>query len=258
MNVRHVCKWCVVGTLLALGSSFGLNEALFAQPANPRRRPGQCRARGASAHARAGSRGLRGNRDVRSRAGHRGAESAAGCHRRSAAGTATGGGQRRVDPRLLGLGRRAERFPVGQRHLARSAAWPPMGARVLGQGRARLSMDFRLLGRRPGERGAILARAARNRRSRSQHCRLFGRPDTGCPAVGSGRRTAMPGVPVSGRPRSRIGFGCPPITFGPRAATSMSTATGITPSAVAACCLRRCISMRACMDGQGSPIRPRL
>ena len=46
MNVRHVCKWCVVGTLLALGLSFGLNKALFAQPATPappapaeRRRP---------------------------------------------------------------------------------------------------------------------------------------------------------------------------------------------------------------------------
>ena len=35
MNVRHVCKWCVVSTLLALGSSFGLNKALFAQPATP-------------------------------------------------------------------------------------------------------------------------------------------------------------------------------------------------------------------------------
>lgn len=32
MNVRYVCKWCVVGTLLALGSSFGLNKTLFAQP----------------------------------------------------------------------------------------------------------------------------------------------------------------------------------------------------------------------------------
>ena len=31
----------------------------------------------------------------------------------------------------------------------------------------------------------------------------------------------MPGVPVSGRPRSRIGIGFPPITFGPRAATSI-------------------------------------
>ena len=191
MNVRHVCKWCVVSTLLALGSSFGLNKALSAQPG-----PAGCRARGASAHARAGTRGLRGNRDFRSRAGHRGAESAAGRHRGSAAGTATGGGQRRVDPRLLGLGRRAERFPLGQRHLARPAAWPPMGARLLGQVRARLSMDFRVLGRCQGERGGILARAACDGRSRSQHCRAFGRTNTwlpGCWVWQHGRYAWRPG-----------------------------------------------------------------
>ena len=32
MNVRHIGKWCLVGTLLALGTSFGLYKALFAQP----------------------------------------------------------------------------------------------------------------------------------------------------------------------------------------------------------------------------------
>ena len=32
MNVRHVGKWCLVGTLLAVGSGFGLYKALFAQP----------------------------------------------------------------------------------------------------------------------------------------------------------------------------------------------------------------------------------
>jgi hypothetical protein len=32
MNVRQVCKWCMVSALLALGSSFGLNKTLFAQP----------------------------------------------------------------------------------------------------------------------------------------------------------------------------------------------------------------------------------
>jgi hypothetical protein len=36
MNVRRVCKWCVVGTLLALGSSFGLHRTLFAQPDPPK------------------------------------------------------------------------------------------------------------------------------------------------------------------------------------------------------------------------------
>ena len=75
--------------------------------------------------------------------------------------------------------------------------------------------------------------------------------------LGVAAMAAMPGVPVSGRPCSRIGFGFLPITSGPRAATSSSTATGITRSAVAACCLRRCISMRACMRGRVSPTRRR-
>ena len=28
MNVRHVCKWCVVVALVALGSNVGLNKVL--------------------------------------------------------------------------------------------------------------------------------------------------------------------------------------------------------------------------------------
>jgi hypothetical protein len=39
MNVGHVCKWCVVGTLLALGLGVGLNRPLFAQPAPPDPQP---------------------------------------------------------------------------------------------------------------------------------------------------------------------------------------------------------------------------
>ncbi|MFZ1933072.1 MAG: hypothetical protein WCB27_21135 [Thermoguttaceae bacterium] len=35
MNVRYVYKWCMVGTLLALGYGFGSNRTLFAQPAPP-------------------------------------------------------------------------------------------------------------------------------------------------------------------------------------------------------------------------------
>ena len=35
MNVRPICKWCVVSILLAWASSFGLNKALFAQPPTP-------------------------------------------------------------------------------------------------------------------------------------------------------------------------------------------------------------------------------
>ena len=32
MNVRHVCQWCAVSALVALGLSFGLNKATSAQP----------------------------------------------------------------------------------------------------------------------------------------------------------------------------------------------------------------------------------
>ena len=35
MNVRHVYQWCLVSALLAVGFNFGLNKALFAQPAPP-------------------------------------------------------------------------------------------------------------------------------------------------------------------------------------------------------------------------------
>ena len=35
MNVRHVCKWCVLSTLVALGTSFGMNKAVSAPPAIP-------------------------------------------------------------------------------------------------------------------------------------------------------------------------------------------------------------------------------
>ncbi len=80
MNVRHVCKWCVVSALVALGSSFGLNKALSAQPGPADAEQGvQVLTRGPVHEAFAET------VTYRSRAGHRGAESAAGCHRGSAA-----------------------------------------------------------------------------------------------------------------------------------------------------------------------------
>ena len=41
MNVRHVCKWCVVMQLVALGLSFGLNKALSCKAG-----PGGCGKKG--------------------------------------------------------------------------------------------------------------------------------------------------------------------------------------------------------------------
>ena len=201
--------------LLALGTSFGLNKAVFAPPATPVPPARPCRARGASAHAGAGSRGIRGNGHLRSRAGHRGAENAAGCHRRSAARTTTGGGQRCVDTRLLGLGRRAERFPLGQRHLARSAAWPPMGARLLGQIRTRLPMDFRLLGRCQGDRGAILARAACDRRRWSQHRRPFARQHMAARLLDLAEWPLCLATRFLGGRAAELGLGSRPLRLGP-------------------------------------------
>ena len=126
-----------------------------------------------------------------------------------------------------------------------------------GQVRPGLSVDFRLLGRRQGDPGAILARAACDGRSRSQRRRAFSGRHLAARLLGLATRPATPGAPVSGRPYNRIGIGSLPITSTPRAAMSSSTATGITRSAGAVCCLRRSISMRARMGGPGSPTRPR-
>ncbi len=251
MNVRHVCKWCVVAALAALGTSFGLHKAIAAQPGPADAEQGvQVLTRGPVHEAFAETvtfdpePGI-----VVPKAPPAAIEEVPPDQRPEGANVAW-------IPGYWGWDDERKRFPLGQRHLARPAAGPPMGARLLGQVRARLSMDFRVLGRRQGDRGAILARAACDGRSRSQHRRAFGRRTPGCPAVGCGSRAATPGGPVSGRPCSRIGIGFLPITFGPRAATSSSTATGITRSAVAACCLRRSISMRACMRGPGFSYSP--
>jgi len=78
MNVRHVYQWCVVGTLLALGLAFGLQQSGIRTAANTRaagsRRIAeqgvQVLARGPVHEAFAG------NRDLQSRAGARGAKDA--------------------------------------------------------------------------------------------------------------------------------------------------------------------------------------
>ena len=62
-------------------------------------------------------------------------QGAARADRRAAARAEAGGRQRRVDPRLLGLGRRGRRVPLGQRLLARRPARPALGARPLAAGR---------------------------------------------------------------------------------------------------------------------------
>ena len=120
----------------------------------------------------AGTRGLRRDRDFRSRAWHRGAQ-------------ALPAAIEEVPPEQRPVGANVAWIPgywawdderndyLGSAHLVRRAAGVRMGARRLGRSHARLSMDFRLLGRRQGGRGGILARAAGDRRGGSQHCGDF-------------------------------------------------------------------------------------
>ena len=66
----------------------------------------------------------------------------------------------------------------------------------------------------------------------------------------------MLGGPVIGRRCNRIGIGFLPITSTRRSATCSSMAIGITRSAVAACCLRRCISVQASYARPGFSYSP--
>ena len=147
MNVRRVRKWCLVAALAALGTSCGLHQTMFAQPSPSNAEQGvQVLTRGPVHEAFAETVTF----DAESGIVVPKAPPAA--IEELPPDQKTRGGQRHVDPRLLGLGRRAKRFPLGQRHLARPAAWSPMVAGILGPIGRRLPMDFRVLGRRPSER----------------------------------------------------------------------------------------------------------
>ena len=256
MNARHVCKWCVVGALVALGLSFGLNKAVSAQPATP--------VPPAPANAEQGVQVL-----------------TRGPVHEAFAETVT------YDPEPGVVVPKAppaaiEEVPPEQRLEGANVAWipgywawdderkdflwvsgiwrdlPPGRQWVpgywgkAGQGYQWTSgywadakaSEVQYLPEPPAtvENGPNIAASSADQ--------------TWLPGCWIWQKVAMLGGPVFGRPRSRIGIGFPPITFGPRAATSMSTATGITPSAVAACCLRRCISMRTCMARPGFSYSP--
>ena len=136
MNFRRTATLWASISLVFLGTNLVCNKANSAvPPSDPggSGRPGGCRGRDSGAHPRAGPRGLRGDGDLRSPAGHPSAEGPAGGDRGTSAGPEAARGQCGLDTGLLGLGRRAQRFPVDQRRVARSAARPPMGARLLGQ-----------------------------------------------------------------------------------------------------------------------------
>src|SRR5262249_30974487 len=117
-------------------------------------------------------------------------QAAAAPHSRGAAGREARGGRRRVDPRLLGLGLRPERLPVGERVLAGAAGRPPVGGRRLGRGGGRLAVGGRPPGRRRAGGGAVPAGAARDAGGRAGHAAALRRR-----AVGAGQ-LAVPRRPL--------------------------------------------------------------
>ena len=123
------------------------------------------------------------------------------------AGPEAGGGGRPVDPRLLGLGRRAGRLHLGQRGLARHPAGPAVGPRLLEPGRRRLPLDLRLLGapRRPTASSTTCPR--RRRAWRTARTRPSRAPTTpGSPARGSGTGPIRLAAGLLGPGQPRLGL----------------------------------------------------
>ena len=216
MNVRHVCKWYVFSTLLALGTSFGLNKALFAQPATP--------VPPAPASAEQGVQVL-----------------TRGPVHEAFAETVT------YDPEPGVVVPKAppaaiEEVPPEQRLEGANVAWipgywawdderrdflwvsgiwrdlPPGRQWVPGYwGKAGQGYQwtFRLLGRRQGDRGAILARAAGDCRKWSQHRRLFGRPDMAARLLDLAEWSLCLATRFLGGCAAELGLGSRPLRLGP-------------------------------------------
>ena len=257
MNVRHVYQWCVVGTLLVLGLGFGLNEVVSAPPPTP--------APPVPANAEQGVQVL-----------------ARGPVHEAFAETVTynpepGVVASKTPPAAI------EEVPPAQRPAGTNVAWipgywswdderndflwvsgvwralPPGRQWVPGYwGKSRKAFNgLPAIGPMPRPPRLNIYRS-HPRASKSVLALPQLQPTKhGCPVAGFGKTTAMLGDPVFGQRCSRIGFGFPPITFRRPAATSSSTATGITPSADAACCSRPCILVRTYMGGEAFPTRRR-
>ena len=182
MYQHQIGKWCLVAVLAAIGANLGLQKTIAAQAAPADAEEGvQVLTRGPVTRP-----SPRPSRSIPSRASW--CQAAAGGDRGTAARPETRRRQRRVDPRLLGLGRRAERFPVGQRHLAGAAARPPMGARLLGQGRAGYQWTSGYWADAAVTEVEYLPEPPETRRSRPQHCRALGGPHLGARLLGVAQR----------------------------------------------------------------------
>ena len=117
------------------------------------------------------------------------------------------------------------------------AARPPVGAWLLGQtaGQGYQWISGYWADRR-GRRGGVPARAAGDRRGWPQHRRTVGRQHLAARLLGLAREPLRLASRLLGDVAAGLGLDPLPITSGPRAATSSSTATGTTRSTAAACC----------------------
>ena len=156
-------------------------------------RPGSGRA---GVDPRAGPRGVRLAGRARPQAGPDRSQAASRAGRGDAPRPETRRAERPVDLRLLELGRRPQRLPLGQRHLARAAAGPAVGAGLLEPGRRGISVGAGRLGAREPRNRADGARPRRLPRARPPICR---RPRR---ASRPGRTAPPRGPASSGRPGS--------------------------------------------------------
>ena len=129
--------------------------------------------------SRAGARGVRRAGGVRPAAGPGDPQATPRADRGDTPGTEARGGRRPVDPRLLGLGRRPERLPLDQRHLARPCRRAGSGCRATGPRPTKASSGSPASGcpwtsrasRRPGRSSTCQPRRRASRRGRTSRPR---------------------------------------------------------------------------------------
>ena len=138
------------------------------------------------------------------------------------------GAERRLDSRLLELGRRTQGFHLGQRRVARAAARLPLDARLLAGGAGPgVPVGFRLLDAGPcAKKRPIMP--SRHKASRpGPPVRRPARTISGSPATGNGRGPLCLAARLLGGAASPIGSGCRRLITGVRGAGSMCLAIGI-------------------------------
>ena len=145
--------------------------------------------------------------------------------------------ERPVDRGLLGMGRGPEGLRLGDRHLARPAAGPVLGQRLLEARRSRAGIGSPASGATARPTGSTTARTARppTAPTTSPASRPAATASTS-PASIIPTATAWSGRRASGPRPSRAGRGSPRSGSASPKAGSSRTATGTAPSKIAAPC----------------------